>query len=165
MTNFNWAVFSFSNGHFLSTIETWNLPFTIRLACDTNERGRSLFHKFAPTATVFSSGNDLLNHIRASGEQLPISGYLINSYQFQNSEVTAKFWKLQLSIIAQLRLIRSLSVILAIIFQDHDGRCVKMFIRGLEAAHWIVSSREVSYPEMGDSVADSCLVINAVHSS
>ena len=99
-TNFDWAVFSFSNGHFLSTIETRNLPFTIRLACDTTERGQSLFHEFAPTATVFSSGNDLLNHIRASGEQLIISGCLVNSYQFQNSEVTGKFWKLQLSIIA-----------------------------------------------------------------
>ena len=41
-TNFNWAVFSFSNGHFSSTIETRNLPFTICLACDTTERGQSL---------------------------------------------------------------------------------------------------------------------------
>jgi hypothetical protein len=164
-TNFDWAVFSFSNGHFSSTIETRNLPFTIRLACDTTEQGRSLFHEFSPTATVFSSGNDLLNHIRASGEQSIISGYLINSYRFQSSEVTAKFWKLQLSIIAQLRLIRSLSVIVAIVIQDHDGRCVKMFIKGLEAAHWKVTSREVLYPEIGDSVADSSLVISAVHSS
>ncbi len=163
--NYHWAVFSFSNGHFSLTIETRNLPFTIRLACDTTEQGRSLFHEFAPTATVFSSGNDLLNHIRASGEQSIISGYLVNSYRFQNSEVTSKFWKLQLSIIAQLRLIRSLSVIVAIVIHDHDGRCVQMFIKGLAAAHWIVKSREVLYPEIGDSVADSCLVITVVHSS
>ena len=143
-TNYDWAVFSFSNGHFSSTIETRNLPFTIRLACDTTKRERSLFNEFAPTATVFSLRNNLLNHIRASGKQSIISGYLVNSNQFQNSEVTGKFWKLQLSIIAQLRLIRSLSVILAIVIQDHDGRCVKMFIKGLEAAHWIVKSREVS---------------------
>jgi hypothetical protein len=45
----------------------------------------------------------------------------------------------------------------AIVIQDHDGQCVKMFIRGLKAAHWIVSTREVSYPEIGDTVADSCL--------
>ena len=38
-TNFDWAIFSFSNGHLLSTIETRNLPFTIHLACDTTERG------------------------------------------------------------------------------------------------------------------------------
>jgi hypothetical protein len=104
-TNYDWAVFSFSNGHFSSTIETRNLPFTIRLACDTNKQGQSLFHEFAPTATVFSSGNNLLNHIRASGKQSIISGYLVNSYRFQNSEVTGKFWKLHFPIIAQLRLI------------------------------------------------------------
>ncbi len=40
-----------------------------------------------------------------------------------------------------------------------------MFIKGLEAAHWIVKSREVLYPKTGDSVADSCLVITAAHSS
>ncbi len=93
--NFDWAVYSFSNGHFLSTIESGNLPFTICLACDSTERGRSLFHEFATSATVFSSSNDLLNHIRASGNQSVISGYLINSYRFQTNEITSSFWKLQ----------------------------------------------------------------------
>ena len=133
-TNFNWAVYSFSNEHFSSTVATRNLPFTIILACDPTEKGRSLFYEFAGAATVFGSGNDLLNHIRVSGDQSTISGYLINSYQFQISEVTTKFWKLQLSIIVQLRLIRSLSVIVAVVIPDHDGHSVKMFIRGLKAA-------------------------------
>ena len=79
-TNFDWAFYSFSNGHFSSIVITRNLPFTIRLACDSTKRGRSLFHEFASTATVFGSGNDPLNHIRLSGEQSTISGYLINSY-------------------------------------------------------------------------------------
>jgi len=38
-TTFDWAVYSFSNGHFALTIETRNLPFTILLACDSTERG------------------------------------------------------------------------------------------------------------------------------
>jgi len=137
-TNFDWAVYSFSNGHFSLTVDTRNLPFTICLVYDSTEVGRSLSHEFASTATVFGSGNDLLNHIRASGDQSTISGYLINSYRFQNSEVTNKFWKLQLPIILRLRLIRSLSVIVAIVIPDHDGRSIKMFTRGLKAAHWIV---------------------------
>ena len=120
-TNFNWAVYSFSNGHFSSTVETRNLPFTICLACNPTGRGHSLFHKFASAANIFGSGNDLLKHICLSGDQLTSSGYLINSYRFQTSEVTTKFWKLQLSIISQLRLIRSLSVIVAIVIPDHDG--------------------------------------------
>jgi hypothetical protein len=76
---YEWAVYSFLNGHFLSTVESRGLPFTICLACDTTKAGRSLFTEFVPNATVFSSGNNLLNHIRASGEQSIISGYLINS--------------------------------------------------------------------------------------
>jgi hypothetical protein len=100
-----------------------------------------LFHEFADSATIFSSSNIFLNHIRASGNQLVISGYLINSYHFQTSEVTTSFWKLQLSIIAQLRLILSLSVIVAIVIPDHDGRSVQTFIKGLKAAYWKVTSR------------------------
>ena len=109
-TQFNWAVYTFSNGHFISSIDSHQLPFTISLACDTTEQGHSLFHKFATYAKVFSSGNDFLHHIRASNEQAIVNDYLINSYRFRTSEVTSSFWKQQLSIIAQLRLIQSLSV-------------------------------------------------------
>jgi len=49
------------------------------------------------------------------------------SYRFQTSEVTTSFWKLQLSILAQLRLIRSLSIVVAIIVPDHDGRSISVF--------------------------------------
>ena len=164
-TQYDWAVYSFSNGHFSSSIESHGLPFTICLACDTTEAGRSLFNEFAPNANVFSSGNDLLNHIRASGEQSIISGYFINSYCFRTSEITSSFWKLQLLIIAQLRLIRSLSVVVAIVIPNHDGRAVKSFAIGLEAAHWKVSKQSISYLNIGDSISDSCSVITAVHSS
>jgi hypothetical protein len=76
---FDWAVYSFLNGHFLTSIESLGPPFTICLACNTTKAGRSLF---ATDANVFSSGNGLLNHICASGEQSVINGYLINSYCF-----------------------------------------------------------------------------------
>jgi hypothetical protein len=64
---FDWAVYSFSNGHFSSSVQSHNLPFQICLACDPYESGRSLFREFAASAKVFNSGNDLLHHIRASG--------------------------------------------------------------------------------------------------
>jgi hypothetical protein len=163
--NFDWAVYSFSNGHFTSTMESRNLPFMIHLACDPTEQGQSLFHKFASSTTVFSSGNNLLNHIPASGDQSVISGYLINSYRFQTSEVTTLFWKLQLSIITQLHLIQSLSVIVAIVIPDHEGHSIQTVTKGLKAAHWKVTSREVSYSDIGNSVTGSCSVITAVHSS
>ena len=67
---FSWAVYNFSNGHFSSKITSIGLPFVIRVACDTTQRGRSLFGEFTPEAKVFSTGNDFLNHIQASGVNL-----------------------------------------------------------------------------------------------
>ncbi len=149
----------------MSSTQSHNLPFHICLACGPYESGHSLFHKFAASAKVFNSGNNLLNHIRVSGDTLVIHGYLTNSYHFQTSEVTTSFWKLHLSVIAQLRLIRLLSIILAIIIRDHNGCSVTAFTQGLTAAHWKVSSQEVSYTKMGDTIANSCSIITSVHSS
>jgi hypothetical protein len=85
---FDWAVYLFSNRHFLSSVQSHNLPFHICLASDPYESGQSLFQEFAASAKVFNLGNDLLTHIRASGDTSVIHGYLINSYRFQTSEVT-----------------------------------------------------------------------------
>ncbi len=54
---------------------------------------------------------------------------------------------------------------MAIVIPDHDGRSVQTFVKGLKAAHWKVISREVSYPNIGDSIVDSCSIITAIHSS
>jgi len=102
---FDWVVYFFSNRHFSLTILPHILLFNICLACNPYESGRALFQEFATSAKVLNSGNDLLNHICALGDTSIIHGYLVNSYRFQTSEVTTSFWKLQLSIIAQLRLI------------------------------------------------------------
>jgi hypothetical protein len=163
--SFCWAIYSFSNGHFSSTIQSQNLPFHISLACDTFDAGCLLFAEFAPGAKVFSSGNNFLQHVRASGETSVIHGYLINSYHFLTSKITTGFWKLQLAIITQLRLIRFLSIIVAIVIPDHDGRSVKSFVRGLSAVNWKVSSWDVSYSKISDPIVDSCTVIIAIHSS
>jgi hypothetical protein len=79
---FTWAVYNFSKAHFSSTIQSANLPFSIRVGCDTTQRGRSLFNEFAPSATVFQNGTEFLNHIRSSGDRSVLSGYLINTYCF-----------------------------------------------------------------------------------
>jgi hypothetical protein len=100
-----------------------------------------------------------------SGNTSVIHGYLINSYRFQTSKVTTSFWKLQLSIIAQLPLIRSLSIVVAVVIPDHNGRSISAFTRGLTAANWKVSLREVLYKDIGNSIADSCTIIIAIHSS
>jgi hypothetical protein len=52
-----------------------------------------------------------------------------------------------------------------IVIPDHDRQAVKSFTKGLAAAHWKVTSRAVSYLDIGNSIANSCLIITAVHSS
>ena len=163
--SFSWAVYAFSNGHFPSTILSRNLPFRITLACDVTASGRSLFGEFAPDATVFSSGNDLLHHIRSSGDRSIVHGYLINTVRFRTSDITSRFWKLQYAIITQLRLIRALNIVVAIVIKDHDGEQVIQFRKELELNHWKVSTQQVSYNNIGDTVADHCVIIIAIHKS
>ncbi len=104
-----------------TTVQSRNLPFQVRLACDPSESGRSLFQEFTSCRLIFNSATDLLNHIRASGDTSVIHGYLIHSPRFQTSDTTTTFWQIQATIISQLRLIRSLSIIIAMIHPDNNS--------------------------------------------
>ena len=65
----------------------------------------------------------------------------------------------------ELRLIRSLSIVVAFVHPDHDSRAVShQFIARIKLDGWLVSDRQVSFTEFGDTVADSCRLIVAVHS-
>ncbi len=164
--NFNWAVYSFGGGHFLSTILSRNLPFHVTLACDQYEYGRALFCEFAMSATVLGSSAELLHHIRSSGETGQIHGYLIHSLCFRDRETTSKFWQIQATIIAQQRSLRNLQVVVAVIIPDHDGNCLRSFQRTLKNAGWILSAHDgVSFVGIGDSVAGTCDLLLGVHSS
>jgi hypothetical protein len=113
------------------------------LVCDPSESGRLLFQEFTSCRLIFNSATDLLNLIRASGDTSVIHGYLIHSPSFQTSETTTTFWQIQATIISQLRLIRSLSIIIAMIHPDHDGRSVKTFSSNLKSNGWVLSSTDV----------------------
>ena len=95
---FSWAVHSFHGGHFASAIQSWNLPFQVRLACDPHESGRSLFQEFTSCHHIFSSATDLLNHIRTSGDTSVIHGYLIHSPRFRTSKTTTHSGKFRLQL-------------------------------------------------------------------
>jgi hypothetical protein len=164
--NFNWAVYLFGGGHFMSTISSCNLPFRLTLACGQYEYGRSLFCEFATCATVFASSSDLLHHIRASGDSVQIHSYLIHSLPFRDSETTSKFWQIQAIIIAQLQSLRNLQVVVAIIIPDHDGKCIRLFNRTLKTAGWCLSAYDgISFMSIGDSVAGTCDFLLGFHSS
>ncbi len=162
---FGWAVYSFHGGHFASTIQSWNLPFHVRLACDPYESGRSLFQEFTSCKQIFSSATDFLNHIRVSGDMSVIHGYLIHSNCYQSSKTNSKFWQLQTSIISQLPQVHSLSIIIAMVHPDNNGQSIKTFATNLKSNSWVVSSSDVSYPDLCDSIAGSCQYILGTHLS
>ena len=56
-------------------------------------------------------------------------------------------------------------MVVAIIINDHDGESIQSFIKSLSTLHWEVTTRQVSYPTIGDSVADSCTILTAIHLS
>ncbi len=162
---FSWAVYSFQGGHFASTIQTRNLPFHVTLACDPFESGCSLFQEFTSCRQIFGTATEMQNHIRSSGDTSLIHGYMIHSPCFHDSNTTTKFWQVQAAIISDLRLIRSLWIVIATIHPDHDGCSVKTFISNLKSKGWVVSSEDVSFPALGDTIAGRCCVLTAVHSS
>ncbi len=162
---FSWAVYSFQGGHFASTIQTRNFPFHVTLACDPFESGCSLFQEFTSCRQVFGTATEMQNHIRSLGDTSLLHGYMIHSPCFHDSDTTTKFWQVQAAIISDLRLIRSLWIVITTIHPDHDGRSVKTFIFNLKSKGWVVLSKDVSFLALGNTIAGRCRVLTTVHSS
>ncbi len=51
------------------------------------------------------------------------------------------------------------------IHPDHDGRSVKTFSSNLKSNGWVLSSTDVFYPDLGDTISGSCRLVVAIHSS
>jgi hypothetical protein len=79
---FKWAVYLFNLGHFVSMINMRNLPFNISLARDPYAYGRLLFDKFTECRCILPSTAALLDHIRGSGDQSFLDGYLIHLHRY-----------------------------------------------------------------------------------
>ena len=162
---YRWAVYCFNTGHFISSIATLNLPYEIILACDPFAHGRSLFSEFTTCPRIFPTAQDMLTHIRSSGDNSIIDGYMIHSHRLPDSETTKQFWQLQASIIKQFRIVNKLSLFVAFVPQHHDHRYVSSFVTTLTTSQWLITTTLVSYPTCGDSVADSITVIIGIHSA
>jgi hypothetical protein len=64
---FDWAVYGFNSGHFISSICLLGLPFAIVLASDKYANSRSLFIELsACTGPILGGCRALLDHIKAS---------------------------------------------------------------------------------------------------
>jgi hypothetical protein len=163
---FDWAVYGFNSGHFISSICTLGLPFAIVLASDDYAHGRSLFTEVsACTDPILGGCHALLDHVKASRITSKLSSYLIHSKRFNSTEPTSQFWQLQAAIITQFRITRSLSIVAAFVHPNHNSRAVShQFITRFKSDGWLVSNQTIRFIDFGDSIADSCRLIVAVHS-
>jgi hypothetical protein len=142
-----------------------NLPFFVVLVCDPFEYGRALFYEFSACPTVLPSAGTLLNHICASGEQVPLDGYLIHSHRYQTNVPATAFWGIQASIVIQLRLIRKLNLFIALVYPDHDNRSISKFVKQLTSSGWVLSRTTCLFPDFGDSVIGNASIIAGIHDS
>jgi len=73
---------------------------------------------------------------------------------------------LQLQIVKQLRITRSLSIVVAFIHPAHDSRSVSLaFVKPLQSDGWLVTDISVSFRDYGDSVSGSSRLLLAVHTT
>jgi hypothetical protein len=151
---FSWAVYSFQGGHLLQQSNLGTCHFTSAWHVTHTNPGAHSFRN-SPHAIKYSKV-----HQTCSIKLVHLSH---SSPRFQTSDATTKFWQLQATIIAQLCLICSLSIVVAIIHPDHDGCNVNSFQSTLKSSGWIIASTNVFYPDLGNTLAGSCRVITAVH--
>jgi hypothetical protein len=76
-----------------------------------------------------------------------------------------KFWQVQAAIISQLQLICLLLIIIATIHPDHNSCSVKTCSSNLKLNGWILSSTNIHYLDLCDTIACSCCMITAIHLS
>ena len=86
---YDWAVYGFNSGHFLSTIRELNLPFNVVLACDPFANGCALFQEFAHCPTILSGMPALLDYVQGSGLTSQLMGYNIHSHCYAASQRVA----------------------------------------------------------------------------
>jgi hypothetical protein len=162
---FSWAIYGFNSGHFLLTVSKRNLPFSVVLACDPFEYGRALFHEFSACPTILPSAGALLDHIGASGKQVPLDWYLIHSHRYQTNEPATTFWGIQASIVIQLRSIWKFNLFIAFVHPDHNGRSVSKFVKQLTSSGWVLSRTTCLFPDFGGLVIGKASIIVGVHDS
>ena len=165
LCKFDWAVYGFNSGHFVSSSRARSIPFNVVLACDIIPSARALFNEFTKCKLIFSSLSAMLDHIRSSGHTSLLHGYMIHSPHLVGREANSKFWDLQSAVIDQLRTIRRLQCFAVFLHPRHDSNPVRRFKSKLTRGGWVLSETPVHYPNYGDSVCDRCTVITGFHDS
>ena len=109
------------------------------------------------------SADDLLRCINASSANSIIHGYCIHSHIFLKRDTAQKFWTVQASIVRSLRVKKSFIAFWVFVHPICDMtlayglRCV------IQQPGWILSTNDVYYPDIGDTVVDSGTFFISIH--
>ncbi|KAL3794570.1 hypothetical protein HJC23_008026 [Cyclotella cryptica] len=117
-----WAIHGYNCGHFMSSIQSRSLPFGVVLASDPTPQGRAQLQEFTACRLIFSGVAAMFSHL------------------------TRDFWQLQLSLIVQLRKLRSLAIVVAFLPPTHDSRAANQFASGMKRDGWLGSSIDLYFP-------------------
>jgi hypothetical protein len=102
--------------------------------------------------------------VQSSGITSILLGYLIHSHRYLTTKPTSRFWEIQASIVTQLRLTRSLSIVMAFVHPEHDSCAVTLnFVNWLRKDGWIITDTSITYSNFGNSVSGGCRFIVAIH--
>jgi hypothetical protein len=102
LAHFDWAVYGFNSGYFVSAISDRGMPFHIIVAYDPYSNRRSLFQSITTCTHVLDGALALLDCITSSGITSKLIGYLIHSHRYNTSKPTKRFGDIQSQIVAQL---------------------------------------------------------------
>jgi hypothetical protein len=80
LAHFDWAIYCFNSGHFLSTVRKPGLPFKVVLACNPFVHGCTLFCQLSESKLIMNSAPVMLDHIPGSGITSKMVGYTIHSH-------------------------------------------------------------------------------------
>jgi hypothetical protein len=165
LLHFDWVVYGFNSGHFVSNILKHGLPFCITLGCNPFASGRALFKEVCECPTILSSAPALPDHVCGSGITAPLAGYLIHSHRYSGTDPASKFWEVQANIVLQLHLIRNLSIVVAWVHPDHDGRSFSTFLTKLKASGWIATDSLLRFGAFNDTITVTHCLVMAIHSN
>jgi hypothetical protein len=156
LAHFNWVIYSFNSGLFLSTISKSSLPFKVVLAFNPFVHDCALFSKLSECKLIMNSAPEMLDHIWGSGITSKLAGYIIHSHRYTSTESTSRFWNIQSNIVRQLCIIWSLSIIIAFVHPNQGSMVSLTFVKHLHADGWIIMDTNISYPNFGDSIPGGC---------
>jgi hypothetical protein len=161
LMTYSFTMYGFNSGHFVSN--SFDLPIQIALAADVRPYGHAMTKRHTSCPRVADSANSLRQNIASSKEKSTVHCYCIYSHRFLKRDTERKFWSTQAEIVKLLQKNRRLVSLFVFVHTSCDMALANGFKRSMQRSGWLMSSTDIYYPDVGNSVADSAAFLLGVH--